>query len=175
MLYIERKTAYNRLRKGIITCIDLEKYDWRPDSKAEIRATEATIVERLPPRMEIRQGAVLEMPHIMLLVDDPERMLIEQIGATIYSSQVMPLYTTQLMLNSGSISGWSIPADCSAYMEKALEKLYSANTDADGSVFMFAVGDGNHSLATAKAVWDAYKREHGCNRARKLGKILHIE
>jgi putative uncharacterized protein (fragment) len=161
MLYIERKTAYNRLRKGIITCIDLEKYDWRPDSKAEIRATEATIIERLPPRMEIRQGAVLEMPHIMLLVDDPERMLIEQIGASIYSSQVMPLYTTQLMLNSGSISGWSIPADCSAYMEKALEKLYSANTDADGSVFMFAVGDGNHSLATAKAVWDAYKREHG--------------
>jgi len=73
MLYIERKTAYNRLRKGIVTCIDLEKYDWRPNSKAEIRATEATIVERLPPRMAIRQGAALEMPHIMLLVDDPMR------------------------------------------------------------------------------------------------------
>ena len=109
------------------------------------------------------------MPHIMLLVDDPERMLIEQIGASIYSSQVMPLYTTQLMLNSGSISGWSIPADCSAHMEKALEKLYSANTDADGSVFMFAVGDGNHSLATAKA---------GCIQAGArryaTGKQLHF-
>jgi len=161
MLYIERKTAYNRLRKGIVTCIDLEKYDWRPDSKAEIRATEATIVERLPPRMEIRQGAALEIPHIMLLVDDPERILIEKIGDSIHSAQATPLYTTQLMLNSGSISGWSLPADCSAYMEKALEKLYQANTGADGSVFMFAVGDGNHSLATAKAVWDAYKRQHG--------------
>lgn len=161
MLYIERKTAYNRLRKGIVTCIDLEKYDWRPDSKAEIRATEATIVERLPPRMEIRQGAALEMPHIMLLVDDPERILIEKIGDSIHIAQTTPLYTTQLMLNSGSISGWALPADCSAYMDKALEKLYRANTGADGSVFMFAVGDGNHSLATAKAVWDAYKRQHG--------------
>lgn len=161
MLYIERKTAYNRLRKGIITCIDLEKYDWRPNSKAEIRATEATIVERLPPRMEIRQGAVLEMPHIMLLVDDPERILIEKIGDFIHSSQSTPLYTARLMLNSGSIEGWTIPAACSASMEQALEKLYRTDTGADGSVFMFAVGDGNHSLATAKAVWDAYKRQHG--------------
>ena len=161
MLYIERKTAYNRLRKGIITCIDLEKYDWRPDSKAEIRATEATIVERLPPRMEIRQGAALEMPHIMLLVNDPEQILIEKIGDSIHNSQSTPLYAAQLMLNSGSISGWALPADCSAYMEQALEKLYRANTGVDGSVFMFAVGDGNHSLATAKAVWDAYKQQHG--------------
>ena len=117
MLYIERKTAYNRLRKGIVTCIDLEKYDWRQGSKAEIRATEATIVERLPPRMEIRQGAALEMPHIMLLVDDPKRILIEKIGDAIYSAQTAPLYTAPLMLNSGSISGWAIPADCVASME----------------------------------------------------------
>ena len=161
MLYIERKTAYNRLRKGIVTCIDLEKYDWRQGSKAEIRATEATIVERLPPRMEIRQGAALEMPHIMLLVDDPERIYIEKIGDAIHSAQTAPLYTTPLMLHSGSIAGWPIPADCVASMEKALDKLYRTNTAADGSVFMFAVGDGNHSLATAKAVWDAYKRQHG--------------
>ena len=161
MLYIERKTAYNRLRKGIITAIDLEKYDWSPSSKAEIRATEATIVERLPPRMEIRQGAALEMPHIMLLVNDPKRLLIEKTGAALHASKTQPLYTASLMLNAGSITGWAIPAAYSNDMEQALEQLYTANTEADGSVFLFAVGDGNHSLATAKAVWDVYKEQHG--------------
>lgn len=161
MLYIERKTAYNRLRKGIVTAIDLEKYDWRPESKAEIRATEATIVERLPPRMEIRQGAALEMPHIMLLVNDPDGLLIEKIGADIHAAHTEPRYTAKLMLDAGSITGWAIPADASHSMETALEQLYRANTEADGSVFLFAVGDGNHSLATAKAVWDAYKEQHG--------------
>lgn len=161
MLYIERKTAYDRLRKGIVTCIDLEQYDWRPVAKAKIRATEATIVERLPPRMDIRRGAMLEMPHIMLLVNDPAHTFIERIGADIHASGNMPLYSATLMLHAGSVTGWEIPAECSASMEKALEKLYRDNTGEDGSTFMFAVGDGNHSLATAKAVWDAYKQQHG--------------
>lgn len=161
MLYIERKTTCNRVRKGIITCIDLEHYDWRPQSKAAIRATEATIIERLPPRMEIRQGALLEMPHIMLLVNDAERILIEQIGDAVHTSKAAPLYNGNFMLNAGSITGWAIPEDCIAYMEIALEKLYQAHMNTDRSACMFAVGDGNHSLATAKAVWDAYKRRHG--------------
>ena len=161
MLYIERKTAYNRLRKGIVTAIDLEKYDWRSTSKAEIRATEATIVERLPPRMEIRKGAALEMPHIMLLVNDPTRLLIEKIGTALHTAKTEPLYTAPLMLNAGSITGWAIPSGYSGDIETALEQLYTANTGTDGSVFMFAVGDGNHSLATAKAVWDTYKEQCG--------------
>lgn len=161
MLYIERKTAYGRLRKGIISCIDLEKYDWRPSARSEIRATEATIVERLPPRMEIREGATLELPHIMLLVNDPGKILIEAIGAAIDSAEQQPLYAAQLMLNSGSISGWAIPPSCSTAMEKALETLYRTGTGTDGSTFLFAVGDGNHSLATAKAIWDAYKQRCG--------------
>ena len=161
MLYIERKTAYNRLRKGIVTAIDLEKYDWRPTAKAEIRATEATIVDRIPPRMEIRKGAALEMPHIMLLVNDPTRLLIEKIGAALHTAKTEPLYTAPLMLNAGSITGWAIPSGYSGDIETALEQLYTANTGTDGSVFMFAVGDGNHSLATAKAVWDTYKEQCG--------------
>ncbi len=161
MLYIERKTAYNRLRKGIITCIDLEKYDWRVSSKAEIRATESTITDRLPPRMEIRRGAALETPHIMLLVNDPRHIMIEQIGSYIHSSQKEPLYNAPLMMDSGSITGWAVPADCSLSIEKALEELYQANTCSDGSVLMFAVGDGNHSLATAKALWEDHKQQCG--------------
>ena len=161
MFYIERKTAYNRMRKGIVTAIDLEKYDWSSASKAEIRATEATIVERLPPRMEIRRGASLEMPHIMLLVNDPGRLLIEKTGAAIHGAGTAPLYATELMMDSGSIAGWAIPESCSAAIADALETLYRANTGADGSVFMFAVGDGNHSLATAKAVWEEYKQQCG--------------
>lgn len=161
MLYIERKTAYNRLRKGIVTAIDLEKYDWRPTAKAEIRATEATIVDRIPPRMEIRKGAALEMPHIMLLVNDPTRLLIEKIGTALHTAKTEPLYTAPLMMNAGSITGWAIPSGYSGDIETALEQLYTANTGTDGSVFMFAVGDGNHSLATAKAVWDTYKEQCG--------------
>lgn len=161
MLYIERTTAYNRVRKGIVTCIDLEKYDWKPDSKAEIRATEATIVERLPPRMEIRRGASIELPHIMLLANDPRHIYIEEIGKYIYASGNAPLYTVPLMMDSGSISGWPIPVEYATHIKEALEKLYQDNTSAAGSTFMFAVGDGNHSLATAKAVWEDYKRQCG--------------
>lgn len=161
MLYIERKTAYNRMRRGIVTAIDLEKYDWSSVSKAEIRATEETIVDRLPPRMEIRRGAAVEMPHIMLLVNDPSRLLIEEVGAAIHESGNVPLYAADLMMDAGSIAGWAISESCSAAMETALETLYRANTGADGSVFMFSVGDGNHSLATAKAIWEEYKLQCG--------------
>ena len=162
MMYIERKTSYGRMRKGIVTSIDLEKYDWQPSSKAEIRATEATIVDRLPPRMEIRQGAALELPHIMLLINDADNVLIEEIGRCIHKTGESPLYNFTLMMDSGSIAGWPIPEDLSInIMKDALEILYKKNTGEDGSTFMFAVGDGNHSLAAAKSVWERYKQKSG--------------
>lgn len=158
-VYVERKTAYGRVRHGLVCAIDLETYEWKPFSKALIRATEATIVERIPPRMEIRRGAPLELPHIMLLVNDPEHSLVEGTGERVKSGK--PLYSGNMMQNSGSISGWAVKAESDVeYVRGALEKLAAANTAEDGSVFLFAVGDGNHSLATAKAVWDEYKKEH---------------
>lgn len=158
--YIERKTAYGRTRKGLITAIDLETYEWKPFTKAYIRATEATIVDRIPPRMEIRQGAPIESPHIMLLVDDPHKTLVEGIGQVV--NKKVPSYEIDLLENSGSIKGWSVETDAELdIVEKALEGIKKANTADDGSVFMFAVGDGNHSLATAKAVWDSFKKENG--------------
>ncbi len=158
MVYIERKTAFGRTRKGLVTQIDLETYEWKPFSKANIRATEATIVDRIPPRMEIRKGAPLELPHIMLLVDDKEKLLVE--GAGNICKTKAPLYDGQLMNNGGSITGWEISSEKElAVVTEAVNKIAEKNTAADGSVFLFAVGDGNHSLATAKAVWDEYKKE----------------
>ena len=160
MIYIERKTAYNRTRKGLVTAIDLESYEWKPFSKALVRATEATIVERIPPRMEIRRGAPIESPHIMLLVNDSEKSLVEACGNEAKKSA--PLYDTDLMAEAGHISGWAVKDEgILNQLHNALEKLYTKNTTPDGSVFMFAVGDGNHSLATAKAVWDEFKEKNG--------------
>lgn len=158
-IYIERTTGYGRIRKGLVTAIDLETYEWKPMSKALIRATEATIVDRIPPRKEIRKGAPVESPHIMLLVNDPKHLLVEGTGTEAKKNQ--PVYSGDLMLNSGSITGWAVKSDAEIdKLYSALEEIKKDNTESDGSVFMFAVGDGNHSLATAKAVWDEYKEEH---------------
>lgn len=155
-IYIERKTGYGRIRHGLITAIDLETYEWKPFSKALIRATEATIVERIPPRMEIRRGAAIESPHIMLLVNDPDCSVVEKTGEL--AKKNSPVYDGDLMLNSGHITGWAVKDDTTVdALYSALDKVAAANTDKDGDTFMFAVGDGNHSLATAKAVWDEYK------------------
>lgn len=157
-VYVERKTAFNRTRKGLVVAIDLEKYEWKPFSTSLIRATEATIKERIPPRMEIRQGAMLEVPHIMLLINDKDNSFIEKIGEKAKTKK--PLYSGDLMMNSGSISGWAVEsADELETVRKGLETLYNENTLSDKSTFLFAVGDGNHSLATAKSVWDEAKTD----------------
>ena len=156
MIYIERTTAFGRMRRGLVTQIDLETYEWKPFSKANIRATKATIVERIPPRMEIRRGAPLELPHIMLLVDDKDDLLVGGSGTAVRGKA--PLYSGELMCNGGSITGWAVEsADEIERVTEAVSKLAEAKRATDGSTFLFAVGDGNHSLATAKAVWDEYK------------------
>lgn len=158
-IYIERTTSHGRTRKGLVVAIDLEKYEWKPFSSALIRATEATIVERIPPRMKIRDGAPLELPHIMLLVNDPEKLLVEKAGTL--AKKTNSIYSGNLMLDGGSIKGWAICAqEEMEQIGESLNALAKQNTYSDGSVFMFAVGDGNHSLATAKAVWENYKKEN---------------
>lgn len=158
-IYIERTTAYGRKRCGLLAAIDLDSYEWKPFSKALVRATEATIVERLPPRMEIRKGAPLELPHIMLLVNDAHCSLVEQTGEAVKKSGKKPEYSGTLMQNGGEITGWGIESDQEiAEIEKKLNEIAEQNTESDGSVFLFAVGDGNHSLATAKAVWEEHKK-----------------
>ncbi|MCM1322315.1 MAG: DUF1015 domain-containing protein [Bacteroides sp.] len=161
-IYVERTTEYGRKRRGLIAAVDLETYEWKPFSKSLIRATEATITERIPPRMDIRRGAALESPHIMLLINDPGKTLIEATGEAIHKENAFPLYDTDLMLESGHITGWAVQTkEQIALIENALADIARSNTDKDGSAFMFAVGDGNHSLATAKAVWDEFKQKNG--------------
>lgn len=164
LVYLERKTAYGRMRRGLVAQIDLDTYEWKAFSKANIRATEATIVDRIPPRMEIRKGAPLELPHIMLLVNDKDDLLIG--GAKKIAESKKTLYQGELMSKGGSISGWEISSDSEIeIITKAINKIAEENTASDGSTFLFAVGDGNHSLATAKAVWDEYKIELEKNSA----------
>ncbi|MBQ6566043.1 MAG: DUF1015 domain-containing protein [Treponema sp.] len=159
-VYVERTTAFGRVRHGLVIAVDLEDYEWKPGSRALIRATEATIPERIPPRKEIRSGAALESPHIMLLADDPSRSLVEGTGSLVKGGR--PLYDGDLMLASGHITGWAVrDGEALAHLREALTVLKEAGTQADGSCFLFAVGDGNHSLATAKAVWDEYKAKSG--------------
>ena len=139
-IYIERKTAFGRMRRGLVAQIDLETYEWKPFSKANIRATEATIVDRIPPRKEIRKGAPLELPHIMLLVNDKDDLLVG--GAQRITAGREPLYKGDLMCNGGSITGWGLYSDGDiASVTDALNKIADANTAADGSTFLFAVGD----------------------------------
>ena len=157
-IYVERKTEYGRIRHGLVCAIDLDSYEWKPFSKSLIRATEATIVDRIPPRKEIRKHAPLELPHIMLLVNDPDKTLVEACGEE--SKKNSPVYDGDLMMNSGHISGWAVKSD--SQLDKiscALENLKKSGMDGEGNSFLFAVGDGNHSLATAKAVWDEYREE----------------
>ena len=159
-VYIERTTTFGRTRKGLVAQIDLDTYEWKPFSKANIRATEATIVDRIPPRKEIRKGAPLELPHIMLLVNDKDDILVGGSGKRVKNDGRAPLYSGNLMNNGGSIKGWALQSDDDIEaVTAAVSKIAEANTASDGSTFLFAVGDGNHSLATAKAVWDEYKAE----------------
>jgi uncharacterized protein (DUF1015 family) len=157
-IYIERTTAYGRVRHGLMLAVDLDQYEWQPESKTLIRATEATVPERIPPRMEIRRGAPLETPHIMLLINDPEDKLIGKTGAAVKEEQNTIRYDGDLMMKSGHITGWCVRSPAAyTILEEALTALYKSQTSPEGDTFLFAVGDGNHSLATAKAVWEEYK------------------
>ncbi len=142
MIYVERESN-NTVRKGIVGVIDLEDYDYTKGSKAKIRATEQTVLERIPPRVAIRKDALLEMPHVMLLIDDADRKVIEPLSDK--KAQFDTAYNFELMQGGGHIEGYFIDKDTQTAVQNALESLIKNDDD-----MLFAVGDGNHSLATAK-------------------------
>jgi len=164
VIYIDRKTSRADSRKGILLAVDLEKYDYGKGSQSLIRATEGTIIERLPPRIKVREKAILELPHIMLLIDDADKTVIEPIAAK--AGELEKLYDFDLMMGGGHIKGYRVDdAGLISGMLGALERLarpetFKAKYGADDKkgVLLFAVGDGNHSLATAKACWENLKR-----------------
>ncbi len=150
-VWVRRELADGSIRKGVVLAVDLERYDYRPEAKAPIRASEETIPERLPVRAQIRDGAALETPHVLVLLDDPAMSVIEPIESALTGED--PLYDVPLMQDGGRVTGYRIPvtSEIAASFAEALEGA------AGGSEFVFATGDGNHSLAAAKSVWEARK------------------
>lgn len=158
---LDRKTSQADSRKGLIVALNLEQYDYTPTSQTLIRATEGTIVDRIPPRVKIRKEAELEMPHIMVLIDDPEKSVIEPL----FEKNLKPLYDFDLMMDSGHVKAFLVDnkEDIKAVAENLTKladpKLFSEKYGVkDLGVLLFAMGDGNHSLATAKAIWEDLKK-----------------
>ena len=161
LMYVERRAGANT-RHGLIVALDLECYDYTKGSTTLIRATEGTIVERIPPRLRIRKDAPVELPHILVLIDDPERTVIEPIGESVGDADKR--YDFELMQNGGHIKGYFVKDEVRVGRAiRALEALadqarFNEKYGADQPPLLFAMGDGNHSFATAKANWEAVKK-----------------
>ncbi len=163
-IYADRQTSRVKSRKGLVLAVDLEKYDYTIGSRSLIRATEKTVAERLPPRIKIRENAPLEVPHIQLLIDDPEMTVFSPIEDSI--SQMEKVYDFDLMMNGGHIKGYKVSDESlirkiANSLEKLMDpehfsKKYGIDPEEKG-IMLFAVGDGNHSLASAKAHWEKKK------------------
>ncbi|MBQ6885473.1 MAG: DUF1015 domain-containing protein [Clostridia bacterium] len=152
VIFVERIQSDGKCRRGIVGKIDLECYDYRAGTTAEIRATEQTVLSRIPPRVEIRKNAPLELPHVMLLFDDVEDKIFSYLAAS--KNRFNKAYDFTLMCNAGSITGYLLDDEAKSTVLSLLEELKQQN---DG--FLFCVGDGNHSLATAKECYNLNKTE----------------
>lgn len=167
-IYVERTQSNGSIRKGVVMAIDLENYDYHKGAKSLIRATEATVEERIPPRVAIRRNAEIELPHVMLLIDDPGKTAIEPLSTSCNGEIV---YDTDLMLNGGHVKGRVMSKENVENFSKALDSLITPENiesrygDKDLTPLLFAVGDGNHSLATAKASYEEIKSQIGKEKA----------
>jgi hypothetical protein len=153
-------------RRGLMLELDLEHYDFSPSSTSLIRPTEGTIVERLAPRIEVRRDAELELPHILVLIDDPQHTVVEPVAAE--RAAMRALYDTALMGGGGHVSGHALTAEQGERVVRALQALADPQAfcaryavPAGTPPMLFAVGDGNHSLATAKSIWEQAKATVG--------------
>ncbi len=151
-----KRTAEGRTRMGLVIATDLEAYDFNKGSTSLTRATEGTVVERIPPRLRIRGDAPIEMPHIIILIDDPGKTVIEPL----VNQPREVIYDTDLMMDGGHITGSFIKEENLAGMQDALSALYdeAEKKYGAGNVIFQAMGDGNHSLATAKTAWENIKK-----------------
>jgi hypothetical protein len=168
-VYVERDTPYRGGRRGLLVCLDLERYDWSAAAAPLIRPTEGTVPERLPVRMDLRRGAALDLPHILVLIDDEQDELLRTLGERAKAGAM--LYDTPLVPDSGRVRGWLLDKEADwECLAGGLERLAAvslsryaspAGPDGEAAAFLYAVGDGNHSLAAAKGIWDEYKKQSG--------------
>ncbi len=163
LVLVERKLSNGKTRFGLVGKLDLEQYDYAKGSGTPIRATEGTVLSRIPPRMKVRRGAAVELPHIMVLIDDPDKTVIEPLCQQPPRSTKSPTYMASLMEDGGRIWGYRLSPEQNQAVENALTALadpqrFETFYNAPGKpVLTFAMGDGNHSLATAKACWEEIK------------------
>ncbi len=161
MIYLERTQSDGKVREGLMGIVDLEDYSYEKGSQTLIRATEKTVIERIPPRVKVRENALLELPHIMILIDDDKKDIIESLKNKVNEDD--KVYDFDLMQNGGHIKGYKLDNNTISETIKKIEKLrdvdYFENkyNVKDKGVLLFAMGDGNHSLATAKACYEKLK------------------
>ena len=162
VIYIERSQSDGTIRHGLVMAVDLEQYDYTPGSGSLIRATEGTVLERIPPRVRVRKDAPIELPHVMVLIDDPKGTCIEPITAA--SASMEQVYDFELMMKGGHLKGWKLTDAQMDALADALEALASSAAMEEKygltgvAPLLFAVGDGNHSLATAKTCYENLKK-----------------
>ena len=176
-ILVERHTDAGLRRDGILLAVDLEAYDFAPEARTLIRATEGTILDRLPPRIRIREGAALELPHVMLLIDDPEDDVIGP--AVARRDTLSKLYDTPLMMGGGHVRGYAVDdPELAEHLTASFERIAAPETSAARygveTALLFAVGDGNHSLATAKRVWEQLKAD-GADPETHPGRYALVE
>ncbi len=169
MIYLERVQSDGKVRRGIIGAVDLEEYDYSKGSESLIRATEGTVLDRIPPRVRIRRDAEIELPHIMILIDDEQKTVIEPICEK--SAGYELAYNFDLMLGGGHVTGKFIPEADIDRINLALSELATSEQmlqkyGINCPPLLFAMGDGNHSLATAKALYEEIKAEIGVDAAK---------
>ena len=161
-VYVERTLQNGSVRKGLVGAVDLDAYDYNAGATSAIRATERTVTERIPPRQRVRRDASIELPHILLLCDDNEKVLIEPVEAV--KDTLPKLYDFDLMEDGGHITGWLVSGEAAQSFCDRLTAYTAAcpkkYEDLPGAPLVFAVGDGNHSLATAKSCYEELKRNH---------------
>jgi hypothetical protein len=177
-IYVERRLGA-RVRRGLMLELDLECYDFSASSTSLIRPTEGTMVERLAPRIAVRSDAPLELPHILVLIDDAEGTVIEPLAAQ--RDALAPLYETDLMLGGGHVAGYAVDAARGQRLVRALQALADPGACArryglpEGAPpMLFAMGDGNHSLATAKSVWERMKATAGMDHPARWA-LVEVE
>lgn len=165
MIYLERTQADGKVREGLMGIVDLEDYSYEKGSQTLIRATEKTVIERIPPRVKVRENALLELPHIMILIDDEKKTIIESLKNKVTEND--KVYDFDLMKNGGHIKGYLLNEEAMNSVDEGLLNLMDKDyfetkyNVKDKGILLFAMGDGNHSLATAKACYENLKKEIG--------------
>lgn len=179
MIYLERTQADGKVREGLMGIVDLEDYSYEKGSQTLIRATEKTVIERIPPRVKVRENALLELPHIMILIDDEKKTIIESLKNKVTEND--KVYDFDLMKNGGHIKGYLLNEEAMNSVDEGLLNLMDKDyfetkyNVKDKGVLLFAMGDGNHSLATAKACYENLKKEIGEDALNSKARYALVE